>query len=121
MAPITVLLADLPSMLEDIVFQLLRGRAELRVVRGSSGVHGIQAAAAAAGAQVVIVERPDPAAFSKLDQGLAQAAGLSVLALNVDGSWACLHSLNPQTKRFDDISGAHLVSALASSAPAGRT
>jgi len=115
----TVLLADLSPMLEDIVFHLLRNRAELRIVRGSAA-NGIQMAAASVGAQLVIVERPDPAKFCALDDGIAQAAGLSVLALTADGTKGCLHTLKLTSKRLDDISGAQLIAALATVTSAGR-
>jgi hypothetical protein len=120
MMQMTVLLADLSPMLEDIVFHLLRNRGDLRIVRGSAAANGIQAAAASVGAQLVIVERPDPSALCALDDGIAQAAGLSVLALTADGTRGCLHALKPTARRLDDISGAQLMAALASVEPAGR-
>jgi len=115
MAQTTILLADLPQMLEDIVFNLLRDRTDLRILRGSAP-DGLQAAAAAAGAELVIVTRPDPDSFARLDAGLTQAAALSLLALAADGSWGCLHRLQPQATRFDDISAAQLTAAV----PVGR-
>jgi len=116
----TVLLADLSPMLEDIVFHLLRNREDLHIVRGSAVADGIQLAAASVGAQLVIVERPDPTRFCALDGGIAQAAGLSVLALTADGTRGCLHTLKPVSKRLDDISSAQLMAALATVTPTGR-
>lgn len=118
MTPTTVLLADLPPMLEDIVFHLLRDRADLRIIRGSVARAGILAAAA--GAQRVIVMRRDPADFAALDEGLGRAAGLTVLALNPDAAWGCLHTLQPHATRIEDISAAQLLAAMAIAVPAGR-
>src|SRR5262245_48985199 len=117
---LTVLLTDLSPMLEDIIFHLLRDREDLHIVRGSSVVDGLQAAAASVGAQLVIVERSDPTKFCALDDGIAQAASLSVLALTADGTRGCLHTLKPTSKRLDDVSSAQLMAALATITPAGR-
>jgi hypothetical protein len=116
-AQTTILLSDLPQMLEDIVFHLLRDRTDLRILRGSAP-DGLQAPAA--GAQLVIVARPDPESFAGLDAGLGQAAALALLALNADGSWGCLHILQPKAARFDDISAAPLTTALSAAESAGR-
>ena len=116
----TVLLADLPPMLEDIVSHLLQSRPDLRVVRGSAKPGGLVAAAAGADAQLVIVSCADPADLRTVDHEVAGAASLTVFALNEEGSLGCLHALRCATTRFDDLAGSQLMAALSIVAPEGR-
>jgi hypothetical protein len=116
----TVLLADLPPMLEDIVSHLLQSRSDLRIVRGSAKGRGLAATAAAASARLVVVACSDPADLRTVDQDLAQAAALCVFALNEDGSLGCLHALRHATTRFDDLSGSQLMAALSLAASEGQ-
>lgn len=109
--PHTVLLADLPPLLEDIVFHALNDRADMLVLRGSAP-DGLAAAAKSCGAELVVVVRRDPACFAALDERLAQIAGIRVLALNADAAWGCLHTLQPLARQFDDISAGALREAL---------
>ena len=120
MAIENILLADLPPMLEGIVARVLESRPHLRVLRGSAR-HGVAAAAAESGARLVVVSRPDPSDLKDVDAALAEAAGLSVLVLNRDGAWACLHALTLATERLDDLSAAEVLRAVdgAASGPVG--
>lgn len=118
--PLTVLLADLPRMLEDMVSSVLRPHCDIRVVRGAAADGDLIAAAAASGAQVVVVTRRDPGNLAEVDPHLAQAAAVSIIALAPDGGWACLYRLRPDVTRLDDLSTAKVLAALASATPIGR-
>jgi|SRR5262245_36779910 len=113
----TVLLADLPRMLEDMISSVLQPLPDIRVVRGSVHDRDLISAAAEAGAQVVVVTRRNPSDLAELDLRLAQAATVSIFALAPDGAWACLHTMRPETTRLEDFS---IVAALATATPMGR-
>jgi len=108
MATENVLLADLPPMLEGIVASVLECRLNLRVVRGSAR-DGVAAAAAKSGARFVVMSGRNPSDLNEVDVTLAEAAGLSVLVLNQDGAWACLHALRLVSHRLDELSGADVL------------
>ena len=113
----TVLLNDLPPMLEAMISSILQPLPDIRVVRGSAHERGLISAAAEAGAQVVVVVRRDPMNLAEVDQRLAQAATLSIFALAPDGAWACSHKLRPEATLLEDFS---IVAALTAAAPRGR-
>lgn len=113
-----ILLADLPPILEGIVARVLACRPNLRVVRGSAR-HGVAAAAAESSARLVVVSRRNPSDLIDIDASLAEAAGLSVLVLNRDGAWACLHALTLATERLDDLSADEVLRVVDSVVAAG--
>lgn len=113
----TVLLADLPAMLEDLMVSLLKSRPNLKVIRGAAANGDLVAAAAAAQAQAVVVTRRDPTDLGAVDPRLAQAANLSIVALAPDGASACLHVLRSEAARLDDVSAEEILGALAVSHP----
>jgi hypothetical protein len=116
----TVLLADLPQMLEDMVSSVLQPHSDLRVIRGSTRDQDLVSTAAATGAQVVVVTRRDPSDLSAIDSRLALAATVSIVALAPDGAWACVHTLRPETRRLENLSTAKILAALATATPMGR-
>ncbi len=116
----TVLLADLPQLLEDIVAHIVQGRPDVRVIRGSLGTSGLPAAAAAWNADVVVVMRNDPENLEAVDATLARTLTMSVVTLNPDGAWACVYSLRPECLRISDVSGDQLRDALTLGRPSGR-
>jgi len=108
-------------MLEGIVARVLECRPNLRVVRGSAK-HGVAAAAAESHARVVVMSGRNPSNLKDVDASLAGAAGLSVLVLNRDGAWACLHALTLATERLDDLSAdkvLRVVDGAVAAGPAG--
>ncbi|MBV1796844.1 hypothetical protein [Siccirubricoccus sp. G192] len=111
MALTTVLLADLPQTFEDLLRGILGQHPGLAIRSGSIAEEGLIAAATLAGAAVVVLARADPADLQALDPGYGAAAGISVLALTPDGTWACLHRLDPWRRRLDDISAAEILAA----------
>ncbi len=116
----TVLLADLPRMLEDMVSSVLEPHPDVRVVRGAAHDRDLIRAAAACGARVVVVTRRDPADLEEVDPHLAQAAAVSIVAIAADGAWACFYRLRPDVTRLEDLSTAKVLAALASATPIGR-
>jgi hypothetical protein len=109
----TVLLADLPRMLEDMVCSVLQSNPDIRVVRGAAHGRDLIAAAAAAAAQVVVVTRRDPANLADVDPDLAQAGKVSIIALAPDGAWAFLYRLQTEATRLEDVSTDKVLAALA--------
>jgi hypothetical protein len=115
----TVLLADLPRMLEDMVSSVLEAQPNIRVVRGEARDCDLVSAAAACGAHAVVVTRGDPANLAEVDRHLARAASVSIIALAADGAWACLYTLKPDVTRLEDLSTAKVLAALAAATPIG--
>ena len=68
----TVLLTDLPPMLDDLLVDLLGSRPDLKVVRAAAA-GDLAAAAFAAKAEVVVVAHRDPADLDAIDAKLARA------------------------------------------------
>jgi len=119
----TVLLADLPPMLEDMMSSVLKECSGLRVIRGAANATNngkLIDAAVAAGASVVVVARRDPTDLGSIDSYLANAANVSVVALALDGASACLHAFTPTGQRLDDVSAEQILRAIAGAAPIGR-
>jgi hypothetical protein len=109
----TVLLADLPRMLEDMIASVLQPHPDIRIVRGAAPDRDLIAGATAAGAHAVVVTRRDPADLSDIDPRLARAAHISIVAVAPDGASACVHTLRAEVARLDDVSAAEILRALA--------
>jgi hypothetical protein len=116
----TVLLADLPPMLEDMMSSVLKERSDLRVIRSATKNRKLIGAAVAAGASVVVVARRDPAALESIDPYLADAGTVSVVALALDGACACLHTFKPTKQQLDDVSTEQILAAIARTTPIER-
>jgi len=116
----TVLLADLPPMLEDMMSSVLKGRSDLRVIRGATNDRKLINDAAAAGASVVVVARRNPVDLESIDPYLANAANVSVVALALDGTSACLHAFKPTGQLLEDVSAEQIFTAIEAAAPMGR-
>ncbi len=115
----TIVLFDLPKMLEDILFGVLHDHPEFRVLRSQPSDASPLAAALREGASLVIVANPKPDDLPALDPELAHMAGIALLALRPDGASACLHSLRPTMSQIDDVSGAQLIAALSAAVVQG--
>lgn len=107
---LTLLLADLPRLLEDIVGSVLEG-ADVVLIRGRTD-GDLAKAARAAGADVVVVSRPDPADLACVDPAMARLAGLTVLAMAPEAQTACLHRCQCQTVRVGEVSATGVLTAL---------
>jgi hypothetical protein len=77
-------------------------------------------AAVDAGAPVVVVARRNPADLSSIDPYLANAANVSVVAVALDGTSACLHAFKPARQNIEDVSADQIFTTIASAAMAGR-
>jgi hypothetical protein len=118
--PLTaVLLADLPRMLEDMIASVLQSHPDFRIIRGAAPDRDLIAAAATAGAHAVVVTRRDPTDLADIDPRLAQAAGISIVALAPDGASACVHVLRAEVVRLEDVSAKEILRALAAAGPIG--
>jgi hypothetical protein len=100
----TILLFDLPVLLEDILADALGEHPEFRVVRSAADEAGPMAAARRDGASVVIVDGDDPADLAAIDPLLAQTAAISMLAIGDGGARACLHTVQTHVAAVDDMS-----------------
>jgi hypothetical protein len=119
LAVTTVLLADLPRMLEDMIAGVLQPHSDIRIVRGSAHDRDLIAAATAAGAHAVVVTRRDPASLDDIDPRLAQALRISIVALAPDGTSACVHALRSEATRLEDVSAREILRALAATRSIG--
>jgi DNA-binding NarL/FixJ family response regulator len=115
----TVLLVGLPPMLEDMVASMLEERSDLRVVRDPANNRKLIDAAVATGVSVVVVARRNPQDLESIDPYLANAANVSVVALALDGTSACLHAFKPTQQLLEDVSVEQIVTAIAGAAPMG--
>src|SRR5262245_46362578 len=104
-------------MLEDMMSNVLKERPDLRVIRGKTKNCKLVDAAVAAGATVVVVARRNSADLKSIDPYLANAENVSVVALALDGTSACLHSFKPTGQRLDDVSTEQILAAIADAAP----
>ena len=120
MALTTVLLADLPRMLEDMIASVLQPHSDIRIVRGSAHDRDLIAAVTAADAHAVVVTRRDPANLDDIDPRLGQAARISIVTLAPDGTSAYLHALRAEATRLEDVSAREILRALAATHPIGR-
>jgi len=99
---------------------VLRQRPALRVIRGTTNGGKLIDAATSVGASVVVVARRNPSDLEAVDPDLANAARISVVAIALDGTLACLHALEPTGERFEDVSAEQLLAAISGAAPKGR-
>jgi hypothetical protein len=111
--PITILLADLPPLLEDMVSNVLKRHFDLRVIRGTKSGCTLLSEAVEAGAAVVVVAQDNPSDLSSIDPCLANAAQVSVIAIALDGASACLHAFRPVEQNFEDVSAEQIIAAIA--------
>jgi hypothetical protein len=121
--PPTILLADLPPMLEDVVSNVLRRHFDLRVTRAAKRAKrgcSLLNEAVEAGSSVVVVVQDNPADLSSFDPYLANAAQVSVVAIALDGSSACLHAFKPSSQKLEDVSAQQIVTAIADAVAAAR-
>ncbi len=116
----TVLLAGLPPLLEEMVRNVLAGHFTLCTDRETSGDRNLIHAAVDAGAPVVVVARRNPSDLATIDPYLAKAANVSVVAVALDGTSACLHAFRPIGHSIEDVSADQIFSTIASAAMAGR-
>jgi hypothetical protein len=107
-------------MLEDMMSSVLNERSELQVIRGATNGRKLIDAAVAHRAPVVVVARPNPTDLKSIDPYLANAAKVSVVALALDGTSACLHAFKPTGQRLDDVSAEQILTAIAGAPPMGR-
>jgi hypothetical protein len=112
----TVLLADLPPLLEDMVSSLLEGHFNVKMNHGIDGDRNLIDAAVEAGAPVVVVARRNPSNLTSIDSYLANAANVSVVAIALDGTSACLHAFNPAGRELEDVSAEQIFTAIADAA-----
>jgi hypothetical protein len=115
-ATTTVLLADLPPLLEDMMSSLLEGHFTINMARGIDRDFNLINAAAEAGAPVVVVARRNPSDLTSIDSYLANAVNVSVVAVALDGTSACLHAFNAAGCELADVSAEQLFMAIAGAA-----
>jgi hypothetical protein len=108
-------------MLEDMMSSVLKQRLDVRVIRGATKNRELIDAAVAAGASVVVVARRIPVDLESIDPYLARAANVSVVALALDGTSACLHAFKPTGHRLEDVSTEQILTLIAGSASMGTT
>jgi hypothetical protein len=109
---ITVLLFDLPVLLEDILADALGDNPDFRVLRSPADAAGPMAAARRNGASVVIVAAGDAEDLATIDPRLSQTAAISLLAFGDGGARACLHTMQTHAVPVDDVSIAEVMAIL---------
>jgi hypothetical protein len=109
----TVLLIGLPPLLEDMVSSVLADHFNIQKDRDARNGARIIEAAIEAGAPVVVVASRNPSDLSSIDPYLAKAATVSVVALALDGTSACVHAFNPGGLPMEDVSAEQIVTAIA--------
>ena len=112
MTPKTIMLANSPSLLRDLLADLLKDHPEVPVVIRDHEEGGLIAASVAAKAGVVVAANGDPAALDAIDPALGWAASLSVLAIAPDGRSACIHRIRLETQVVKDVTQQRIVAAL---------
>jgi UDP-N-acetylmuramyl pentapeptide synthase len=110
--PITVLLADLPHLLEDVVGNVFEGVADIRLVRNPDSGQDIAAAALEAGADAVVVAREDPESTADIDRRMVGLASLTVLALTPTGDRAWVHRFRCDATPLGELSAISVLAAV---------
>jgi hypothetical protein len=100
----TVLLADLPRLLDDIVSGALEDTGGIRLVRNPRTEGDLAAAALSVDADVVVVVREDPGDLASIDQNVAALAGRSLLALTPAGHSAWLYRCRCEAMHMRELS-----------------
>ena len=116
MQPATILLADLPPLLEDMVSNVLKGHFDLHIVRGTKSGCTLLNEAVEAGARVLVVAQDNPSDLSCIDPCLVNATQVSVVAIALDGASARLHAFQAVGRSFEDVSAEQIVAAIAGAA-----
>ena len=118
----TVLLADLPRLLDEIVSSAFEEAKEFRLVRDRRSGSGsnLAEAALAVGADVIVVARDGPGDLDSIDRHLAGLVGLSILALAPAGDDACLYFCRCESTFLPDVSSSSLLRALLASTDQAR-
>jgi hypothetical protein len=101
--PMTVLLADLPRLLDDVVSDVLEDAEGIRLLRNPRTDGDVAAAAADVDADVVVVAREDPADLASIDRHIADLAGRSILALAPGGHSAWLYYCQCDASKFREL------------------
>jgi hypothetical protein len=100
----TVLLADLPCLLDDIISGALEGDEGVRLVRNARTGGNLAAAALGVHADVIVVTRKDPGDLASIDQHMAGLAGRSLLALRPAGDCAWLYCCRCEATQLRELS-----------------
>jgi hypothetical protein len=108
----TVLLADLPRLLDDIVSGALEDAEGIRLMRNPRTEGDLAAAALSVDADVVVVSRQDPADLASIDQHMAGLAGRSLLALTPGGDGAWLYYCRCEATQLREPSACSLQDAV---------
>jgi hypothetical protein len=112
--PMTVLLADLPRLLDDIVSGVLGDTEGIRLVRNPRTGGNLASAALGVGADVVVVARVDPGDLASIDQHLAALTGRSLLALAPTSDSAWLYCCRCEAMQLPELSTTSLREAVQS-------
>jgi len=116
LARITVLLADLPPMLEDMVSTVFRDRSDIEVIHGAEYGPKLIDVAVGAGAPFVVMSRHDPSNLASIDPYLANAAKVSIVALALDGASAFFHTFTPSKEDLEEVSAERILAKIESAA-----
>ena len=115
--PMTVLLADLPHLLDDIVSGVLEDIEAAHLVRNPQTEGDLAAAALRVDADVVVVAREDPGDLTNIDRHVAALAGRSLLALTLTGDGAWLYCCRCEAMHLRELSTSNLREAVRACAP----
>lgn len=113
---VRVLIAALPLMLHDIIYDALTEQPTLHVVARLGDADDVEAAASKYNADVIVMTAP-PEQIRAAEHMLYARPRMRVLMLAPDGRSAHLYRLVPQCMSIDDVSPTQLVSAIVQSTP----
>ncbi len=109
--PLTLLLADLPQLLEDLLREELGATDGVALIGDRQTDGDLTRAAREAGANIIVVTRDDPANLAEVDPLMARVAGLSVLAMTPAGDAAWLHRCWYEAIPLREFSAASMLAA----------
>jgi hypothetical protein len=112
MRNVTIVLAGLSPLLEDLIVHLLRAHPGASIVRGIINGTSLVDVAFKEQADVIIVSHERACDLAALDHGLASLTALSIVALTPDGGSACIHRLVPQAVLMKAVSGHEILELL---------
>ena len=119
MEAIRILLAEVPTMLREIIQSVVEGQADMSIVGAIPSRDPVIAALENTPADVVIVGLRKAEATDAFDSLLFEQPRLKLLAISGDGGSSYLYELRPHCVPLGDVSPNGLVEAIRTMASSG--
>jgi DNA-binding NarL/FixJ family response regulator len=117
---IRILLADMPTMLREILSSVLKPQAGMIVMDISSSLTSLLAAVNEAAAHIVILGQDEPTLTAQCRELLEQHPRVQVMAISTDGLRTTICGLRPYREPLGEVEPEQLVDAIREMATTSR-